>query len=102
MATITVDAKGSTAQDMDTNALALEYKRDYGTASGNLNVLDLVNNPSANGVCCVFGLRSNVACGLNLVNGLIHAYFDASRPHLMLTSAQESLFSDYGVQNCSL
>jgi hypothetical protein len=38
------------------NALALEYQRDYGTASRNLNVADLVNNPSANGVCRVFGL----------------------------------------------
>jgi len=39
------------------DALALEYQRDYGSAKGNLDVFDLVNNPSANGVCRVFGLR---------------------------------------------
>jgi hypothetical protein len=38
------------------NALALEYQRDYGTAHGDLNILDLVNNPAANGKCRVFGL----------------------------------------------
>jgi hypothetical protein len=42
---------------VELDALALEYQRDYGIASGNLNVLDLVNNPTANGVCRVFGLR---------------------------------------------
>jgi hypothetical protein len=38
------------------DALALEYKRDYGTARGDLNIADLVNNPAANGECRVFGL----------------------------------------------
>lgn len=38
------------------DALSLEYKRDYGTAVGNLNVADLVNDPTANGECRVFGL----------------------------------------------
>ena len=38
------------------NGLALEYQRDYGSARGNLDVFDLVNNPAANGVCSVFGL----------------------------------------------
>jgi hypothetical protein len=38
------------------NALALEYQRDYGTAHGDLNVLDLVNNPAANGKCRIFCL----------------------------------------------
>ena len=41
---------------MQPNALALEYQRDYGTAHGDLNVFDLVNNPAANGKCHVFGL----------------------------------------------
>ena len=45
------------------DALALEYQRDYGTAIGNLNVLDLVNNPTANGVCRVFGLRPTEEIG---------------------------------------
>ena len=39
------------------DALSLEYQRDYGTASRDLNVFDLVNNPTANGICRVFGLR---------------------------------------------
>ena len=38
------------------NGLALEYKRDYGTARGHLDVFNLVNNPAANGVCSVLGL----------------------------------------------
>ena len=40
---------------MEINALALEYQRDYGTASRNLEISDLINNPAANGKCCVFG-----------------------------------------------
>ena len=38
------------------NGLALEYKRDYGTASRNIKVSDLVNNPMANSECRVLGL----------------------------------------------
>ena len=41
---------------MELNALAMEYKRDYGTAWRDLNVADLVNNPAASGKCSVFGL----------------------------------------------
>lgn len=37
--------------------LALENERRDRAASGNLNVLDFVNKPDANGVCRVFGLR---------------------------------------------
>ena len=34
---------------MDGNtALALEYQGNYGTARGNLDVADLINNPGAN------------------------------------------------------
>ena len=42
---------------MKSNALALEYQRDYVASLRDLNVLDLVNNPGANGKCRVFGLR---------------------------------------------
>lgn len=38
------------------DALALEYQGDYGTAHGDLQITDLMNNPTANGVCRVFGL----------------------------------------------
>jgi hypothetical protein len=41
---------------MKMNALALEYQRDYVAARRDLNVFDLVNNPSASGKCRVFGL----------------------------------------------
>jgi hypothetical protein len=50
------------------DALALEYKRDYGIASRDLNVADLVNDPTANGVCDVFGL-SLPKQGLGLLGG---------------------------------
>ena len=38
------------------DALSLEYKRDYGTARRNLDITNLVNNPTANGECRVLGL----------------------------------------------
>ena len=38
------------------DALALEYKRDYGTARGDLDIADFVNDPTANGECRVLGL----------------------------------------------
>lgn len=38
------------------DALAFEYKRDYGTALGNLDIADFVNNPAVNGECSVFRL----------------------------------------------
>ncbi len=41
---------------MEPNGLALEYKRDYGTARRDLNVADLVNNPAASGKCSILGL----------------------------------------------
>lgn len=41
---------------MQPNALALEYQRDYLDSRGDLNILDLINNPSASGKCSVFGL----------------------------------------------
>ena len=37
-------------------ALALEYQRDYGTAHGNLDFSDFVNNPFINSPSSVFGL----------------------------------------------
>ena len=39
------------------DALALEYQGNYGTAHRNLDISNIVNNPAANGVCRVFGLR---------------------------------------------
>jgi len=39
------------------NALPpLEYQRHYGRVLGDLNILDVVNDPTAGGVCSVFGL----------------------------------------------
>jgi hypothetical protein len=43
-------------KSMKSNGLALEYQRDYAAARGNLNISHLINNPSANGKCSVFGL----------------------------------------------
>lgn len=37
-------------------ALALEYKLDNGLARRNVDVLDFVNDPNANGVCRVLSL----------------------------------------------
>ncbi len=38
------------------NGLALEYKRDYGSASGNLNVLDLLDDATSKSKGSVLGL----------------------------------------------
>jgi len=40
---------------LELDALSLEYKRDYGTAIGDLKITDFMNNPNAQGVICVFG-----------------------------------------------
>lgn len=49
--------------DYTNSALALEYQGNYGTARRDLDVLDLVNNPGANGLCRVLGasLRKRAA-----------------------------------------
>lgn len=44
------------ANKQSLDALALEYQGDYGTACGDLNIFDLMNNPTASGKCSVFGL----------------------------------------------
>lgn len=46
----------TTVNDQSLSALALEYQGDYGSAFGNLDILDLVNDPAANGKCSIFGL----------------------------------------------
>lgn len=38
------------------DALAFEYQRDNRMAVGDLDIADIINNPTANGVCSVFGL----------------------------------------------
>ena len=43
------------AMTNELDALSLEYKRYYGTASRNINITDIMNNPNALGVICVFG-----------------------------------------------
>lgn len=41
--------------DEKPDALALEYKRDYGIARRNIDVADVMNNPNAFGVTRVLG-----------------------------------------------
>lgn len=51
--------KGNTVPTMQmqpSDALTLQYKRDHQGARRNLDVLDLMNDPGANGVCRVLGL----------------------------------------------
>lgn len=45
------------------NALPLEYERVNGTATGDFDVSDLVNNPAANGVCRVLSLSFGEQAG---------------------------------------
>ena len=48
------------------NALSLEYQRDYGSACGDLDIANLVNNPEAGGVCRILGLTFSEETG-NLI-----------------------------------
>ena len=57
------------------DGLALEYKRDYGTACGELDVADLVNNPAANGKCRILGLRFSEEA-LHLVGAELRAFLE--------------------------
>ena len=41
---------------MELNGLSLEYQGNYGTAKGDLDITNLMNNPAASGKCRVFGL----------------------------------------------
>ena len=43
------------ASERELDGLTFEDQRLYGSASGDLDVFDLVNNPAASGVCRVFG-----------------------------------------------
>ncbi len=40
----------------DLDALALEYQRDYGTASRNLDISDILYNPFAHCISSIFSL----------------------------------------------
>jgi len=40
---------------MKPNALALEYQRDYGTAHGNIDITNVLDQPFLKGECRVFG-----------------------------------------------
>lgn len=72
----------------DNDALALEYQSDYRTAKGDLNILDLVNNPGANGECRVFGLGIAEE-GFDLAAGQCRALFQDSPNSLLVR--QEAL-----------
>jgi hypothetical protein len=48
-----IKVKDMISEELD--ALALEYKRDYGSAGRNLDISDFVNNPNRQGIICVFG-----------------------------------------------
>jgi len=41
---------------LELDALALEYQGNYGTARGDIDISDLVNNPLFNGKCRILSL----------------------------------------------
>ena len=65
------------------DALAFEYKRDYGTAFGNLNIADLVNDPTANGECSILGLGLPKQ-GPDLLGADITSFLDDSANPLLV------------------
>jgi len=70
---------------VESDALAFEYKRDYGTAGRNLDVAHLVNNPAASGKCSVFGLSFQEKAG-DVFLGEPCSLFD-HRPYAFLVAA---------------
>lgn len=66
----------------DLTALAFEYQADYRPALGNLDISDLMNNPSANGECRVFGLgfKEKSAYGIRLDAGAFGDDISVARP----------------------
>jgi hypothetical protein len=50
-------------ETLNLTALSLEYVSQYGTAGRDLNVLDFINDPTANGECSVFGLSFEEEAG---------------------------------------
>ncbi len=73
--------------DMEINGLALEYQLVYGSASRDLKVEDLMNNPSANGLCSINGL------------GLAEHPSNAANRHsgpVLHDGAYSSLIAQYG------
>ena len=68
------------------NALSLEYQRDYGSACGDLDIANLVNNPEAGGVCRILGLTFSEETG-NLILAELGMLSDHRRnPALVLRS----------------
>jgi hypothetical protein len=70
-------------EQMEQNALALEYQGDYGSASGNLDVSDLINNPGFNRKCRVFGLGLQEE-SLDLIGPKVRAFLDDSSDSLVV------------------
>jgi hypothetical protein len=79
------------AGHMESNALALEYKRDYGTASRDLDVFDLVNNPCANGVCSIFGLGFSKEGADSLLSDIGAFCDDRANPLLVAQDSAQML-----------
>jgi len=77
---------------MKANALALEYQRDYLAARGDLNVLDLVNNPGANGKCRVFGLSFTKKASDDFLVELSSLCDDAADPFVVTKDIRQELF----------
>ena len=76
------------------DALALEYEGDYGTARGDLDVLDFGNDPGANGVCHVLGLSFSEEWR-DLISGKAASFFaDAADPLLIRHYAIEPFSQD--------
>jgi len=73
--------------------LPLEYQRDYGTATGNLNVFDLVNDPAANGVCRVLRLLLAKEVG-NLFLSEIGVLSDDRTYPVLIAEESIQLFSE--------
>ena len=66
------------------DALALEYQRDYGTATGYLDITYLVNNPFVNSPLSIHGLSLQEKSG-NLLRGQ-GTILSNNRPNALLVA----------------
>ena len=76
---------------MESDALALEYQRYYGTARGNVDIADLINNPAANSKCSVLGLGLPEQFWNNRIGKLSPLFQNSSDPTVIARNIVQHL-----------
>jgi len=84
---IIIIARSNLMENLELDALSLEYQRDYGRAVRNLDLSNLVNNPFFNCVPSIFGASFQKECGNLFLSKFSTASYDSPNPTLVITYA---------------